>query len=79
MLLLCMILGLILLLTKKKLTADLLLYMEKDHLERIKALFPNTQLPKSINLDIPDGYTYMDPELIDILRNKIETIRKEDL
>jgi predicted protein tyrosine phosphatase len=59
--------------------ADLLLYMEKDHLERIKILFPHTPLPKSINLDIPDGYTYMDPELVDILHDKIETILKTTL
>ena len=56
--------------------ADLLLYMEKDHLDRIKAQFPDTPLPKSINLDIPDGYTYMDPELIEILKDKTETIQK---
>ena len=54
--------------------ADLLLYMEKDHLNRKKAIFPDTPLPKSVNLDIPDGYTYMDPELIEILHDKIETI-----
>ena len=54
--------------------ADLLLYMEKDHLEKIKEIFSNTKLPKAINLDIPDDYRYMDPELIEILKEKIETI-----
>ncbi len=54
--------------------ADLLLYMEKDHLERIKKLFPNQTLPKSVNLDIPDDYQYMDPELVQILTDKIEPI-----
>lgn len=54
--------------------ADLLLYMERDHLERIKALFPNQTLPKSLNLDIPDDYQYMDPELVQILTDKIEPL-----
>jgi predicted protein tyrosine phosphatase len=56
--------------------ADLLLIHGKDHLERIKILFLHTPLPKFINLDIPDGYTYMDPELVEILHDKIETILK---
>jgi predicted protein tyrosine phosphatase len=54
--------------------ADLLLYMEKDQLTRIKRLYPQATLPKSINLDIPDSYPYMDPELIEILTEKIEPI-----
>jgi predicted protein tyrosine phosphatase len=54
--------------------ADLLLYMEKEHLERIKKIFPNITLPKSINLDILDEYPYMDPKLIEILQDKIEEI-----
>ncbi|HBD02018.1 TPA: protein-tyrosine-phosphatase [Candidatus Collierbacteria bacterium] len=55
-------------------TSNLILYMEKDHLERIKLLFPNVRLPSAINLDIPDQYCFMDPELIEILREKIESI-----
>lgn len=62
-------------LTQKDLAwADILLYMEKDHLERIKAIYPNTNPPQSINLDIPDTYKYMDPELIQILTDRIETL-----
>ncbi len=57
--------------------ADLLLYMEKDHLGRIKKLFPNQTLPNSLNLDIPDDYRYMDPELVQILTDKIEPIITE--
>lgn len=48
--------------------------MEKDHFERIKKLFPNQTLPKAINLDIPDNYEYMDPELIQLLKDKIEPL-----
>lgn len=54
--------------------ANLILYMEKDHLERIKTLYPDTELPKAINLDIPDQYPFMDPELVEILKDKIEVI-----
>lgn len=54
--------------------ANLLLYMEKDHLEKIKEIFPNTKLPYVINLDIPDTYPFMDPELIEMLKEKIEAI-----
>ena len=54
--------------------ADVLLYVEKEHLEKIKKIFPNTTLPRTINLDIPDDYQYMDPELIEILKEKIEGI-----
>lgn len=54
--------------------ADLLLYMEKDHLVRIKMLYPDTDLPKSVNLDIPDEYPFMDPELVEMIKEKIEEI-----
>ena len=57
--------------------ANLLIYMEKDHLERIKIMYPHTPLPKHTNLDIPDGYNYMDPELVEILKDKIENTLKE--
>jgi predicted protein tyrosine phosphatase len=59
--------------------ADLLLYMEKEHLEKIKKIYPKAPIPKNINLDIPDNYTYMDPELIEILTDKVEAIIKEML
>jgi hypothetical protein len=39
-------------------------------------LFPHTSLPKSINPAIADGDTYMDPELIDILKDKVGSIIK---
>lgn len=58
---------------------NLLLYMEKDHLERIKALYPDSEFPKSINLDIPDEYPFMDPELIEIIKDKIEEILQNEV
>ena len=54
--------------------ADLLLYMEKEHFEKIKEIYASITFPKSVNLDIPDEYTYMQPELVDILTDKIEEL-----
>lgn len=59
---------------KDLLWANLLLYMEYDHLERIKVLYSDISLPKAINLDIPDKYPYMNPELIGLIREKVEEI-----
>lgn len=59
---------------KDLLWANLLLYMEKDHIERIKSLYPMVELPKAINLDISDEYPFMDPELVEIIKEKIEKI-----
>ncbi|MDX2306236.1 MAG: hypothetical protein NW226_25735 [Microscillaceae bacterium] len=52
--------------------------MEKFHKIRIEQLFPNI-FPKLnlLCLGIPDAYTYMQPELIDILKEKVEVIYKE--
>jgi len=33
----------------------------------------NLKNKRIICLDIPDGYSYMDPELIDLLQNKISS------
>jgi len=48
--------------------ADLIFVMEKKHRIRIKKKF-NIKHKKEniINLEIPDDYQYMDPELIEIL------------
>lgn len=58
--------------------ADYVIVMEKFHKIRIEQLFPNI-FPKLnlLCLEIPDAYTYMQPELIDILKEKVEVIYKE--
>ncbi len=52
--------------------ADIVLVMEKAHKNKItkkyKELLKNKKL---VVLDIPDNYDYMDPGLIQILKNKI--------
>jgi predicted protein tyrosine phosphatase len=46
--------------------------MEKRQLARLRKSFPElVSGRKLVSLDIPDDYTFMQPELIDILRQRI--------
>lgn len=56
---------------KDLLWANLVLVMEKNHKNKIKSTFSFLDLPIIENLDIPDIYEYMEEELIDILKDKI--------
>jgi predicted protein tyrosine phosphatase len=52
--------------------ADLIFVMEKKHKQRLKEKFSTTMDSKEIIiLDIPDDYEYMEPELIEILKNSV--------
>jgi|SRR3989338_169666 len=52
--------------------ADDIFVMEKNHRDAIHKKFPNIYNDKKIEcLYIPDEYEYMDPELVDILKNKL--------
>lgn len=57
--------------------ADLILYMEKNHIEKIKKLFPTTIMPIHHNLNIKDKYSFMELTLVSALKQKIDTILKE--
>jgi len=51
--------------------ADIILVMEQKHKSRIMADFRDEVRYKALHvLDIPDDYQYMDPELIELLREK---------
>ncbi|MEM7748350.1 MAG: phosphotyrosine protein phosphatase [Pseudomonadota bacterium] len=51
--------------------ADVILVMEQKHKSRIIADFRDEVRYKSLHvLDIPDDYKYMDPELVELLREK---------
>lgn len=52
--------------------ADLILVMESEYRSRVLALFRHLSLPEIENLDIPDEYEYMDEELIEIIRKRVE-------
>ena len=55
--------------------ADMILVMEDKHKSRIKAEFRSeTNFKPVYVLDIPDDYRFMDPELVEIIRDKTEAI-----
>jgi len=54
--------------------ADKIICMEDKHKEIIKHHFKNQQLPPIIIWDIENSLRYMDPELIEILKEKIEEV-----
>ena len=52
--------------------ADLIFVMEKSHLSRMRAKFPEAlQCKHIIMLHIPDDYDFMQPELLDELRARL--------
>jgi predicted protein tyrosine phosphatase len=53
--------------------ADMVFVMEKKHRQRMQEKFPQETAEKRIIvLDIPDDYRYMDPELLEEIRTKVE-------
>lgn len=52
--------------------ADLVVCMEKSHLNRLRRKFPEAmQTKQAVCLHVPDDYELMQPELIDELRAKL--------
>jgi len=52
--------------------ADLIFVMEKNHKQRIRELYDTSlKNKKIIVLDIDDEYQYMDPELIEIIKQSL--------
>lgn len=52
--------------------ADLVICMEKSHLNRLRRKFPEAmQNTRAVCLHIPDDYEYMQPELVDELRARL--------
>ena len=55
--------------------ANVILVMEEKHKSRLKAEFSRMLDNKPIHvLDIPDEYKYMDPELIEMLEQSVNSI-----
>ena len=55
--------------------ANVILVMEDKHLSRLRAQFRDEVRYKAMHaLDIPDLYRYMDPALVEILREKAEPL-----
>ena len=60
--------------------ADAIIVMEKVHRNTIRKLFPDIYNKKKIVcLYIPDIFDYMQPELIDILKNKVSVVYERGL
>lgn len=60
--------------------ADLIFVMEKHHREQIEKRFPEIAATKEIVvLDLPDDYGYMDPELIEELKARVQPYLKKAL
>ena len=52
--------------------ADIIFCMEKRHLAQLRQKFPEAMSGKrAICLGIPDEFEYMDPDLIDLLRDML--------
>ncbi|MDO5654017.1 MAG: phosphotyrosine protein phosphatase [Brachymonas sp.] len=52
--------------------ADTIFVMEKKHKDKLQASFKNSlKNQRLVCLHIPDRYTFMDPELIKILKRKV--------
>ncbi|MES1198058.1 MAG: hypothetical protein ABUL41_02155 [Chitinophagaceae bacterium] len=59
--------------SKDILWADTIFVMEKKHKQRLQDRFPNeTKNKKVIILDIKDEYTFMDKELIEIIKLSVD-------
>lgn len=56
--------------------ADLVFVMEKGHGARLSGLFRNLDLPPIEVLDIEDDYEFMDEELVDMLKDRINSTLK---
>ncbi len=57
--------------------ADLVLVMEKAQKTRITETFREIELPPIVSLEIPDDYPFMDPELIELIRDGTEFYLKD--
>ncbi len=51
--------------------ADIVVAMERKHLDRIAALHPDAEC-RGMHLGIPDEYEFMDSDLIDLLHDHVE-------
>jgi predicted protein tyrosine phosphatase len=55
--------------------ADLVLVMEHGHKNRLREQFPDLVRDLRIEvLDIPDDYEFMNPELVALIRERVESL-----
>ncbi len=51
--------------------ADIVFVMETGYGARIAGQFRHLELPRIVNLNIPDDYEFMDEELVELLKERI--------
>ncbi|MCB1277251.1 phosphotyrosine protein phosphatase [Prosthecobacter sp.] len=55
--------------------ADLVLVMDREHKARLREQFPDLVRDLRIEvLDIPDDYEFMNPELVALIRERVEPL-----
>lgn len=54
--------------------AGLIVCMEEKHKERLVKKFKGIQVPPLKVIDVPDEYTYMEPELVTVLQMKFDDL-----
>jgi len=55
--------------------ADRVLVMEHEHKQRLREQFPDLIRDLRVEvLDIPDDYEFMDPELVTLIRERVEPL-----
>jgi len=60
---------------KLLLWADLVLVMEHEHKQQLREQFPDLFHDLRVEvLDIPDDYAFMDPELMALIRERVEPL-----
>lgn len=59
--------------------ADVIFAMEDCHRQRIEQQFPSQRTCGNIYvLDIPDEYRFMDPELVECIRDSVESFLSDE-
>ncbi|WP_284388869.1 low molecular weight protein tyrosine phosphatase family protein [Algimonas ampicilliniresistens] len=55
--------------------ADIIIAMDASHADRLRSMIRHTKTNAKLHtLDIPDLYQFMDPELINLLKKRIDPI-----
>ena len=65
---------------KLLLWADRVMVMDHEHKQRLREMFPEIVRDLHIDvLDIPDDYEFMNPELVELIRERVEPLLEESI
>ncbi|MEW4451720.1 protein tyrosine phosphatase [Bremerella sp. JC817] len=58
--------------------ADVIMVMEQEHLARLRSSFRNRLVGRTLHvLDIPDRFQFMDPRLVKMIEERVESFLSE--